>query len=1296
MHRCLLARGMFLILVLVSGNPRRLFADDWPTYLNGNQRVGATDGQIADQLHLQWVHDAPSPPQTAWPGPRSTPIEGHVMRHRVDYDAAFQVAIAGERLYYGSSVDHQLYCVDAATGSVHWTYFADGPIRLCPTLWNGSVYSGSDDGFVYCLDAQSGDLKWRYRAGPSDERILARGNMVSRWPVRTDILIDDGIAYFGAGVIPHERVFLCALDARTGEIVWKNGHISHADAGRNDLSPQGYLLCNEDLLFVPSGRNLPTAFDRKTGELVHSKKYSWRTSAGGVVGGHKAVLADGQIYSAGPHHFLAMNQQTGAIGYAFVTGRQLTLGGDRAFVATGGQVVCLDRPQHVKATRDRQKVFLQQYDLRRKSGVIARDEYQQRTRDLADRFSELSKVGQIWTVDSPLADALVLTKTLVAVGGVGQVALLDRETGDQTWETKVDGTVKGLAVANGRLYASTDSGQIYCFGPASVASVKRHGAIDQTGTEGKSDDEALASKAREILADCKTTRGFCLMVGVGSGGLAEQLARQSELKICGVDSDVEQVQRVRKQLAEKGLYGSRVMLIAADPNDMPFANYFANVVVSEAQATSGKWPGDVGEAFRCVKPCGGVICVRKQADSKPTDPARSILESDGVVDESTDRWLIGRRGKLPGAGDWTHQYGDPSNTCMSQDERVRDGLSVLWYGDPGPEKIVNRHQAAAAPLSANGRMFIQGIDRIMAYDAYNGLFLWQHENPGAVRTGVFNNEETSNLAASDDALFVCVENTCTVLDAATGKVRKRLQIPAPADKIRRHWSYIAHHSGTVIGASAIRSELARALRRRGLEVKNATDAVFAVDVDSGDRIWTYRGSNIIHQTIAMDDQHVYLIESSITDDQRKELLRQDKTELAKFSTEQAKQKEAELKALDVRTAVALDISTGKKLWARPVDVTNCSHLGIGGGQLMLMCQDGHVIICGANANGHYWKQFLSGQFNKRRLLVLDSKTGDKLWARDANYRHRPIVVRDEIVAEPYAFNLHTGKPKTRIHPVTGEESVWQFSRPGHHCGGLTATPNMLFFRSGFTGYYDMYQDSGVSHFAGHRMGCWVNAIPGNGLLMIPESSAGCVCQFSLAATIVMEPRAKQDNWRIYSAAGPKLPVKHLALNLGGPGDRRDKTGRLWFGFPRPKTVGRLEYDFDIDVRFASGGNYAKGIAAAAIESNTTPNWLHTSGARRLRRCSIPLRDAGSSPAKYDVTLYLQGASREAVQQQLRVQGTSASSESIASDKETTEPWKLVVNDVEVDKNLVIEMSPATDATNEPLDFTITALEIVRR
>ena len=63
----------------------------------------------------------------------------------------------------------------------------------------------------------------------------------------------------------------------------------------------------------------------------------------------------------------------------------------------------------------------------------------------------------------------------------------------------------------------------------------------------------------------------------------------------------------------------------------------------------------------------------------------------------------------------------------------------------------------------------------------------------------------------------------------------------------------------------------------------------------------------------------------------------------------------------------------RKFGREPVNVTDTTNVSAGGGSLTLMYADGHVVLCGANANGHYWKQFLSGEFDRNaRLLVLDA------------------------------------------------------------------------------------------------------------------------------------------------------------------------------------------------------------------------------------------------------------------------------------------------------------------------------------
>jgi len=170
---------------------------------------------------------------------------------------------------------------------------------------------------------------------------------------------------------------------------------------------------------------------------------------------------------------------------------------------------------------------------------------------------------------------------------------------------------------------------------------------------------------------------------------------------------------------------------------------------------------------------------------------------------------------------------------------------------------------------------------------------------------------------------------------------------------------------------------------------------------------------------------------------------------------------------------------------------------------------------------------------------------------------------------------------------------------------------------------DLEQDAGVRHFAGHRLGCWINAVPANGLVMIPEASAGCVCLFSIASTIVLEPREARRPWAIYSSVGTKTPVRHLALNLGAPGDRKDAHGTVWLSYPRYKAYQETSLDVKLDLKpqFASKGGYQSVNENATELGDAQAPWLYTSWANGLKELTLPLLGKDDAPATFSVQLH---------------------------------------------------------------------------
>jgi outer membrane protein assembly factor BamB len=914
----------FAILFLLCGVN---LGGDWATYRSDITRSGVSSQTVEPELFLQWKYAAAHKPKPAWPMPAEE-------LPRMHNDNAYHAVIADGNVYFGSSTTDKIYSIDAAKGQIRWTFFTEGPVRFAPTVYAGKVYFGSDDGYVYCLDSRDGSLVWKYRPGPSNEKIIGNGRMISLWPVRTGILADDGIVYFAAGVFPYEGLYICALKASDGSVVWKNdtlGDRAH-ELEFGGISPHGYPLASKDVLYIPSGRSMPAGFDRHSGEFL------FYASPGAKRGGTWALLDEDRLISgvdySGTPHKVTYDAQTGerrGDAFAWFPGIDMTVTPDFSYIVTLEGVYAINRKVYADAVdkvemlaKDRQTWDNQRDELKTKLSSADEDkraELNERIDKLSKKMAEVRKEERRlrgssfqWRYSRKGLRSVILAGDIVFSGGDGIVVGIDAKTGKEIWNSQVEGAAVGLAASDGSLLVSSDQGPIYCFGETRVETAKEiKPQIKADPYPNDSLSETYKAAAEHIVAETGITKGYALVLDCGQGRLAYELAKRTELKIVGLEKDTDKLAVARKNLEAAGLLGDRVAVESWDMESLP--DYFANLIVSDNMILTGETTGISEQGRRILRPWGGTACLSFHRDGQVT-------------------WRKYVRGPLQGTGAWTQQYCDPQNTACSGDERVYGPLGVLWFGEPGPQGMVERHACAQSPVSMDGRLFMQGEEEISAVDAFNGTLLWKRQIPGAVRVKV--KADSGNLAVTQDGLYVAAYDKCYRLDPETGATIREYKVPPSSDGTARRWGYISVVGNIIYGsaAKAMREDYGRMLKifvengrwkqlqdipetdrtsyksirkqyqtpydllmaaqRYGYMYRSMTsfasggeflqknavtgnlmtgDKVFAMNTKTGELLWQCEGEKIANITIAIGDDKIFYTDSGISQEQKDHALK---------------------------------------------------------------------------------------------------------------------------------------------------------------------------------------------------------------------------------------------------------------------------------------------------------------------------------------------------------------------------------------------------------------------------------------
>jgi len=236
-------------------------SDDWPMWRYDELRSGDWEGTLADTLYPQWTRVLP-------------PLEPAYHHPRLQFDAGYEPILVNNTLIFGSSVNHRVTALNAASGREVWRFYTEGPIRFAPVAFEDKVFVASDDGYIYCLKVNDGELIWKLQAVPSNRKLIGNRQLISVWPVRGGPVVADQTLYFAAGVWSFEGVFIYAVDANSGQIRWLNdstgflyGQHPHDAKAFGGLTPQGYLVVKDDELIIPCGSALPAILDRHSGRL---------------------------------------------------------------------------------------------------------------------------------------------------------------------------------------------------------------------------------------------------------------------------------------------------------------------------------------------------------------------------------------------------------------------------------------------------------------------------------------------------------------------------------------------------------------------------------------------------------------------------------------------------------------------------------------------------------------------------------------------------------------------------------------------------------------------------------------------------------------------------------------------------------------------------------------------------------------------------------------------------------------------------------------------------------------------
>jgi len=1242
---------VFLMIVSALG----VRAEDWPTWRYDAGRTAASIEELSDNLFLQWTRHYFQREQV-WDDPLNNDL--------MQFDKVFEPIAVGNMLYIGFNDQDKVVAFDTKSGKEIWTYYADGPVRLPLTHYNSNIYFVSDDGYLYCISANKGELRWKFRGGPAERKMLGNKRLISTWPARGGVVVDEGVAYFAASIWPSMGTFIYAIDAKTGGLIWRNDgtsadyvkqpHSAYSFAG---IAPQGTMAVCGDNLFIPGGRSVAGCFDKHTGEqnYYHINKYN----------------------------------------------------------KSGGAFVCAKDGWFVNHHRDRNTFIYESKEGNRVSKLM--EKYPVLSNDLF-YFSGKSVVARdpanpndiVWKLDVDASGDLIQAGTKLYAGGKNKLSAIQlTDTGGTiSWQKDIDGTVSRLIAANGNLYAVMLDGKILTFGPEKP---KKPAELFDTKKRMNASKKAQ-QKADEIIGNLKVNEGYALYFGGKNPGLLATVAQKTDLRIIAIIPKELKINDLRLKFDRMGIKASKVAFFSEQPETLDLAPYISSLTIVE---NINKYSSSTArllmhKIYHSTRPFGGKIWIEGNAigvENISNYTKSNLFEGLNTVQYKGDKIVLSRDGALAGSANWTHLYGDVSNTIKSDDELVKLPLGVLWFGGISNMEVLPRHGHGPPEQIMNGKLIIQGINSISARDVYTGRPLWKTEFESLGTYGMYYNESYSddplntaynqehlpgvntrgtNYVVTSDYVYVAQGYSCHILDIETGEVIKTTRIP---NHTRDQWGYLGISGEYMIaGAEFVKYG---AIIQKSLQSEEEIIAYAEVIEADNKRTGGFKEYGLsASQSLVVADRHNMkmkwaakskygFIHNAITSNE-KSIFAIDKIPVAM-------QNVLSRRGIDVDgdfRLTSFNIETGDTIWQKNTDIFGS----------WLSYSKEHDILLQATRPS---RDMIKGEPGDR-MMAIRASDGTVLWDRKIDYYNPPIIHGDKIIVDEAFYNINTGESIKRVDPITGEEIHWAYTRT-YGCNYIIGSENLLSFRSGAAGFYDLSNQGGTGNLGGFKSGCTSNLIAANGVLNAPDYTRTCSCSYQNQTSLSFVHMPQLEYWTNNEIQWSGKPVKQIGINFGAPGDRMADNNTLWLDYP---SVGGNSPDIPVNVTFLTNdttiikqhktlSQNADDIKFGYIRTNSfnieteDHSYVAASGINGVSEINVKLSETPMDNSIYTVKLYF--AELEQVNAKARIFDVELQGEKVLQNinisKEANGINKLVVKTVEgvlVQNNLKIKLSAKDD------------------